>query len=513
MQTPTPGENRLAEILAALSLATDLANGNLPETALRACVLSVRLARELGASNSLQREVYEASLLRYLGCTSFAHEEASLFGDDIGLRHAYAAVDLGRWGKVLSTALERLRGEDSKGLAAAPKVALGARQIFARMATANCEVAVRLGADLGASRGAQAALAQLHERWDGKGQPRGLSREQLNPAARFLHVAHATVVHFLRDGVDGSLAMLRERGGGQLDPDLADALVQRRALLEEIGAAASVWDAALDAEPLPVRRVSPEELDKTAVAFARFVDLQSVFTLGHSAHVGALALAAGASAGLDAPEQRRLHRAGLVHDLGRVCIPTGTWERRGPLTASEWERVRLHPYQTERILLRCSAFQDIAAIAGAHHERSDGSGYYRGATPALGTSARILAAVDVYQALREERPHRPARSEDEAASLLESEAKAGRLDASAVEAVLSARGRAPVAKKAWPKELTEREVEVLRELARGKSNKAIAESLSISPRTAQHHVIHIYGKIGSSSRAAAALFAMDHGLL
>jgi DNA-binding NarL/FixJ family response regulator len=115
--------------------------------------------------------------------------------------------------------------------------------------------------------------------------------------------------------------------------------------------------------------------------------------------------------------------------------------------------------------------------------------------------------------MREPRPHRPERSPDEAAAELSAEVRAGRLDAEAVDAVLSAVGHRVPRRREGPAGLTPREVEVLKLLAQGLSNKEIAARLVISPKTAGNHIEHIYSKIDASSRATASLFAMHHGLL
>jgi HD-GYP domain-containing protein (c-di-GMP phosphodiesterase class II) len=204
-------------------------------------------------------------------------------------------------------------------------------------------------------------------------------------------------------------------------------------------------------------------------------------------------------------------RAALVHDVGRVAIPTRIWRKPGPLDAEEWEKVRVHPYQTGRVLTPSAFLSHLAPVAEAHHERLAGSGYHRAATAqTLGTSARLLAAADVYQAMTEPRPHRPARSSDEAAETLLEESRARRLDPDAVAAVLGAAGQ-PVSRVERPAGLTEREAEVVGLIARGLQTKQVAQALGISAKTADRHIQNAYAKIGVSSRAAAALFAMEHG--
>jgi HD-GYP domain-containing protein (c-di-GMP phosphodiesterase class II) len=500
----------MTEVLGALSLATDLANGNPMESALRSCLLAARLARDAGAPAADARDAYNGALLRHIGCTSFAHEETAAFGGDLEARRVFAPVDLTRSGETVSAAV---RGLDL-GARRLGALALKARGLRRDMATARCEVAARLATRIGVGSGVALALEQSYERWDGRGGPRGLAGDELALAARVLHIAVEVELHHRLGGGDAARDLVRRRAGGQLDPELArlflDGAPAYLAELEE----AAVWDAVLAADPGP-RLPRPPDLGEIAAAFADYVDLKSVHTLGHSSGVAALAEAAGRAAGLDAAAVTALRHAALLHDLGRASVSTALWEKPGRLTTSEWERVRLHPYFTERILVRAPLLAPLAPIAGAHHERVDGSGYPKGAGgAALPIAPRILAAADVYHALTEARPHRPALSAGEAARVVEAEVGDGRLDRKAAAAVLEAAGqRRPRARAGLPRGLSEREVQVLALVARGLSNKEIACRLGISSRTAQHHVIHIYDKIGVASRAAAALFAMEHDLL
>jgi HD-GYP domain-containing protein (c-di-GMP phosphodiesterase class II) len=244
-----------------------------------------------------------------------------------------------------------------------------------------------------------------------------------------------------------------------------------------------------------------------------FADLISPYLTGHSAGVAELAAAAARRCRLDATRATAVRRAALVHDLGRVAIGARTWQRAGPLTPGEWEQVRLHPYQTERVISRSPFLTGLAPIAGAHHERLDGSGYHRGSSAAeLALTARLLAAADAFHAMCEPRPHREPVAPKRAAEDLGREASAGRLDPDAVTAVVEAAGE-QVPRLERPAGLTEREAEVLGMLARGLQTKQVARSLGISVKTADSHIQHAYRKVGVSTRAAATLFAMEHGLI
>jgi DNA-binding CsgD family transcriptional regulator len=309
---------------------------------------------------------------------------------------------------------------------------------------------------------------------------------------------------------------LRERRGTQLDPSIVGAVAAHPDALFDLvdDPTSSVWDRLLDAEPEPWATVGPGQLDRAAVAFARFADLKSTWFAGHSEAVAALAVDAATVAGLDAGSIADVHLAGLLHDLGRVAIPTGTWDAPRAFRGPERDRVQLHAWETQRILAATPLLAHLAPIAGGVHERCDGSGYHRGlGGGSLDAATQLLTAADVACALREDRPHRPARSSAEAERVLADEVAAGRLARDAVAAVLEAGGATSTLKLAWPAALSDREVEVVRLVARGASNKEIAAQLGITAKTVAHHVAHAYDKTGCRSRAGMSLFAVEHGLV
>jgi HD-GYP domain-containing protein (c-di-GMP phosphodiesterase class II) len=274
------------------------------------------------------------------------------------------------------------------------------------------------------------------------------------------------------------------------------------------------WGAVIGAEPSLGVYLSPAEFDSALVAISDFVDLKSPYMLGHARGVSELAGAAGATVGLNDSEIVRLRRASVVHGLGRLGVSNAIWDKPGTLGAGERERVRMHPYLTERMLSQSEALAPLGAIAVALRERLDGSGYPRRLSGAgLSMSARVIGAADAYQAMCEPRPYREALEPEHAAAELRGEVKAGRMDSDAVEAVLGAAGHRMARRREGPGGLTAREVDVLRLASRGLSTKEIAARLVISPKTARNHIEHIYAKIGVSNRAGASLFAVQQGLL
>ena len=375
------------------------------------------------------------------------------------------------------------------------------------------------------------ALNSLFERWDGKGHPRGLRGEDIPPAARFTQVAYDALLLHEHLGGTGQIAAA---AGTLYDPWIAGLLGPGD--VAETAGLPFPWDETMTAEPGGPTPIAGDRLDEACRAAADFADLKSPWLLGHSRAVAELAEAAAWRLGLAGAEVDTVRRAALLHDLGRVAVPSGVWDRPGPLRGGDWELVRLHAYQTERALARSAGLAALGAVAGAHHERLDGSGYHRGAQAGqLTVPARLLATADTYQAMVEDRPHRAALPPAQAATEVQALVRAGRLDGDCAAAVLASAGLAsaglaaaglaaagqaaagqavPAAsRRRVPGDLSPREVEVLCLLARGQSNRQIAARLGITPKTAGHHVQHIYTKIGVSNRATAALFALENGLL
>jgi HD-GYP domain-containing protein (c-di-GMP phosphodiesterase class II) len=506
---------RLAELVAALSLGVDLGFGQPMEHVLRQCLIALRLAERIGLDEQERAVVYYTALLVNVGCHSDAHEQAKWFGDDIALKSGKYEHEL-RSVRGAAAAM-RLVGSGNPPLhrfRVGLEFAVSGHREVDDMIRQHADLARTLAEHLGLSDEVLEAVGAAYEQWDGRGWPGELEGDGVPVASRLAQLAEFVEVAHRVGGPDAAKALARKRGGKQFDPELAELVCAEGEMLLSGLDGAATWDAVIGAEPALAVVLSGDSFDAALLAIANFVDLKSPYTLGHSRAVADLAAEAGAQLGLPDVELRTLRRAGLAHDLGRLGVSNSIWDKPGPLGAGEWERVRIHPYLTERMLHQSEALAPLGAIAVQHRERLDGSGYPAGLSGAtISRPARILGAADAYQAMREPRPHRGPRSADDAAAHLRADVKAGRLDAEAVEAVLGAAGHRVLRRREGPAGLTAREVEVLRLLARGLPNKEIAELLVISPKTVANHVEHIYAKIDASTRAAASLFAMHHGLL
>ena len=508
---------RIAEIVAALSLAADLGTGQPMGSSLRACALAVRFGEALALAEEELGDVYHLALLRLAGCTADSHLAAAALGDEIAFSARASALDYGDPAVMMRFAL----GFAGAGLAPLPRGRAAAAALrflmrdFGELAAGHCEVAQAIAGRLGMGKSIQEGLGQVFERWDGKGLPARLRGEAITRPVRIVQLAGDLEAAERVVGADGAAAVARQRAGGAFDPELARRFAAEAPQIFSALDQVATWDAVLALEPRPHPVLSGEALDLGPQVIADFVDLKSPFMAGHSRGVAELAAAAAAAYGLTTAETAVLRRAGYIHDLGRVGVSSGIWGKPGPLTDGEWERVRLHPYHTERVLSRSIPLSRLGAVASLHRERLDGSGYHRGLPGALlPPPARLLAAADAYRAMTELRPHRPALAPEEAAETLRGEVRAGRLDGEAGEAVLGAAGHR--GRRSRPERiagLTERELDVLGLLARGLTKRQVAKRLVVSVATVDHHARHIYSKIGVSTRAGAALFAMRHDLV
>jgi HD-GYP domain-containing protein (c-di-GMP phosphodiesterase class II) len=512
-----PADNervRTAELIAALCLATDLGMGFPFEHGLHTALIAMRLADKLGIDRRSASETYYACLLSHAGCTTEAHVAAEVFGGSLT-----TSFNPLMYGSVRDVLRGLLRALPDPGSPAFVRVVQTARR-FPRMAretrpalSAACEVAGMLADRVGAPPTVPGLLAHLTERWDGKSPLRRARGEQIPLPMRIVHVATDAAFQRLLGGAEHAARLLSERAGHAFDPEVAGCLLEEASEILALEEGASAWDEVLASESPPTLMLEEEALDRALAAMGNFADLISPYLAGHSAGVAELAGAAARHCRIDAEGVTTIRRAALLHDLGRVAVHPRIWQKPGPLTADEWEQVRLHPYHTERVLSRSPFLSALSPIAGAHHEHLDGSGYHRGASgPELAFPARLLAAADAYHAMTEPRPHREPLSPEQAAQVIAEEVGAGRLDPEAVAAVLEASGqRAP--RLARPAGLTEREAEVVAMLARGLQTKQVALALGISVKTADRHIQNAYRKIGVSSRAAATLFAMEQGLV
>jgi HD-GYP domain-containing protein (c-di-GMP phosphodiesterase class II) len=511
----------LGELVATFALGQDNAFGQPLESQLRSCLLAMALCEEAGFDPELRDTVYWVALLRYLGCTGHAHEIATVFGDDIAVLAETLVFDAADPADVMRAMVKFATAgrapEEHERIVASLRE--GAHDWAVNNFATGCEVADMLVQRLGLAPGVREALAFTYERWNGNGFPTGARGDEIPLAMRVVHLTQDMEAIARHVSPAEALKAARDRRDRTYDPEPADLFAANGRTWFDVLDKMDPWDAVLDREPEPHRILEGAELDEALTVAADFIDLKSPYRAGHSRRCAQLAADAARLLGAGDAEVTAVARAALLHEFGTTAVPNSIWDKRGPLTRAEFDRVELHTMLSEQMLRRSPALAALGPVAAAHHEKADGSGYHRGLHgDATERGAHILSATDIYVGLTTERADRPAFTGGHAATEVRRLASAGVLEHQMAEAVLTAAGqsapRPPASRRSpHPGGLSRREVEVLRLAARGLTTREIGDRLYISPKTADHHIQHVYSKIGVSTRAAAALWAIQHDVI
>ena len=469
----------------------------------------------------MRENAYWVALLRYVGCTGHAHEVATLFGDEIGIRAQTLVHDGGDPAEVMRDvfAYATAGRSDEERDEIVRMLQETAHEWAVHNFASGCEVADMLVARLDFGPGVRESLAFTFERWNGKGFPNHVGGEAIPLPMRVVHLTHDMEAIGRIFSPERAVAAAQDRRDRTYDPSLVDLFVESGPEWFELLRTTEPWDAVLALEPEPRRLLEGDAIDDALELAADFIDLKSPYMIGHSRRCAALATDSARVLGLDEDEVTRLGRAALVHDFGTTAVSNSIWDKPGALTRTEFDRVELHPMLTEQMLRRSPALAELNPVACTHHERCDGSGYHKRMRADTGNlGACVLAATEVYVGMTTERADRLAHSPEGAAIELRRLELEGSIEPRASRAVLVAAGHGAPRSNAGKRQqnpggLSRREVEVLRLAALGLTTRQIAERLFISAKTADHHIQHIYTKIGVSTRAAAALWATQHAVV
>jgi HD-GYP domain-containing protein (c-di-GMP phosphodiesterase class II)/DNA-binding CsgD family transcriptional regulator len=507
--------------VATLALAQDNAFGQPLESQLRSCLLATWMCEAAGFDKEVRDTTYWVALLRYVGCTGHAHEVATVFGDEIAIRAQTLVHDAANPAEVMRDvfAFATAGRPQEERDRIVQMIQQTAREWAVHNFASGCEVADMLVQRLDFGPRVREALRFTFERWNGNGYPAHASGDAIPLPMRVVHLSHDMEAIARLFSPAKALEAARDRRDRTYDPALVDLFLVHGSSWFDRLAKAEPWDAVLDLEPTPHRMLNGAALDEALTVAADFVDLKSPFMNGHSRRCAELCVDAARLLSFTEEALTALRRAALVHDFGTTAVPNSIWDKPSSLTRAEFDRVELHPMLTEQMLRRSPALAALNSVASAHHEKSDGSGYHKRLRGDAGDpGASVLAAAEIYIGLTTDRADRPALSAKDAATELRRLASSGVIEPRAGHAVLVAAGHGepevPASPRAkHPGGLSRREVDVLRLAARGLTTQAIADQLFISPKTADHHIQHIYDKIGVSTRAAAALWAMQNAVV
>ncbi len=431
----------LSDVLASLSYALDLTEGQTAGHAIRSCLVAMRLAGAVGLDAETRSALHYAVLLKDTGGSSNAERMAALFGsDDHIVKRRLRALN---WPRKTDAVISGIR---SAGIGRPLPERVRHMSRIALTGSRNTRELVQLRAQRGAEiarrlelpEATAQAIHALDEHWDGRGHPEGLVGEAIPLLARIVGLAQTVEVIVTDRGVPSALQTIRALSGTWFDPALVETLAGwgeddewwTRAWSDE------AREMVRDTEPAEaVRRVDESQLDRVAESFAEIVDAKTAFTSGHSSRVAAYARGIAEMLGMDADAQRRLYRAGLLHDIGKLAVSNRILEKPGPLNANERQAIVEHATRTWELLSRVDAFREVARLAALHHERLDGSGYpWRLTRPQLSAEARALAVADTFEAMTSWRPYCAEVPPDTAIFLLKREADE-RFDADAIAAL------------------------------------------------------------------------------
>lgn len=444
----------MPEIISALSFALDLTEGAVPGHALRSCVLGMRIAGVMGLSQDDLNDLYYALLLKDVGCSSNAARMCQIVGGDD--RAIKAGVKLEDWTQPQKPSLTTLKllwstvlpnSSPIERIARIAKIGMTQHANNSEMIGLRCDRGASIVRKIGLREATARAVFSLDEHWNGSGYPERLIGKEIPLLARIAAVAQHLDVFASETGPESAISVLEQRGGKWFDPDLvgiAVSLHQDRILWRDCLASmaeSQTRRAVLKLEPVESKQLGADQIDRICEAFSDVVDAKSPFTGRHSMGVADAALAIAETLSLPQERIRMVHRAALLHDLGKLRVPNSILDKPGKLTAQEFMVVREHPALTQQILARIEAFQEMATIAGAHHEKLDGTGYpNRLEARDLGVEARIIAVADVYAALSEERPYRESLSLEQVMAIMDKDIP-DKLDKSCYDALIFAISR------------------------------------------------------------------------
>jgi HD-GYP domain-containing protein (c-di-GMP phosphodiesterase class II) len=416
----------LSEVLAALSYALDLTEGQRPGHTLRTCFIGMRLGEEIGLGEEMRSALYYALLLKDAGCSSNAARMSALFGsDDRFVKPFLKNVDRQEKLKLaLKTLLASGKGgnivsriQHFVGISRTPEVT---RDLIA----IRCERGAGIAMRLGFTEATASAIRSLDEHWNGEGHPEGLRGEAIPILARIINICQTVEVFHNEHGLGGAIAVLLKRRGTWFDPSLVDRMLKWRGEAEGWSQPTdeAIAESVTALEPgAEAKTLNAEELDNIARAFADIIDAKSPFTFNHSANVAAFSVAIARASGADAAELRRIYRAGLLHDIGKLGVSNRILDKPARLTPEERVEVERHPVFTNNILSHVRAFDDFAWTASIHHECLDGSGYpYKLTAPQIDGPARMICVADVFEALTADRPYRAGMAPPDALGLMRS---------------------------------------------------------------------------------------------
>jgi HD-GYP domain-containing protein (c-di-GMP phosphodiesterase class II) len=401
------------DIISSMSYALDLTEGQPPGHSLRCCWIGMHLGQYLNLSEQQEHDLYYTLILKDSGCSSNAARLCELYGsDDRTVKNAFKELD-SQNKKLLAKFVFKYCGLQSSNLKKFKNlinIVSSANSLSKELITSRCTRGADIARKLGLSETVAQGIYSLDEHYNGKGMAEGLDAEAIPLYSRIALLAQVIDVFFKSAGKETCCSHINQRSGSWFDPDLVRHF-------NDLTNNEEFWQGlASDNMEQNLTKFQPQNLaiplthdmlDNVAEAFGQIIDAKSPFTAGHSKRVAYYTSKIAKHINMADNIQRILYPAALLHDVGKLGISNIILDKPGALEAHEWAVIKEHPHYTEKILSRFLPFHSLAEIAGAHHERIDGTGYYKGKKgDEIATETRIITIADIFDALTASRPYR-----------------------------------------------------------------------------------------------------------
>ncbi len=416
---------KLAELLGALSYALDMTEGQPEGHCVRCCWIGVHIGRQLGMDEQAIWALYYTLLLKDLGCSSNAARICELYlTDDQSFKRNFKLVG-SNVSQVLGFVFEHTGRNESwtKRLTAILNIMRHGDAIAQELIQTRCDRGARIARQLRFPESVALGIHSLDEHWDGTGRPEALRGVAIPLNARIALLAQVIDVFHFSHGQHAALQEIQQRAGLWFDPELVTAfeVVSRDAAFWQTLSHPQIAVAVQALEPaqftLPL---DDDYMGDIASAFGQVVDAKSPFTAGHSERVGFYAELIAQELGLPAEQCLWIKRAALLHDVGKLGVSSHILEKPGKLSEDEFRAVQQHARLTEEILGKIAQFDELAIVAGAHHERLDGNGYPRRlSAPQIRLETRIITVADIFDAISAERPYHAANSPEHTLEIMQ----------------------------------------------------------------------------------------------
>lgn len=415
----------LSELMISLTTALDMTEGQPPEHCIRCCWIGMHIGMQLELTESDLHDLFFTLLLKDAGCSSNAARICELYAtDDLTFKRRYKTVGTSL-SSVINFIVKNTGSEQSwtERILTTIDILKNGNDYAQELIQTRCTRGADVARELRFSEAVAQGIHSLDEHWNGQGRPAQLKGESIPLFARIALLAQVFDVFQVEHDLDEAVQEIIARSGVWFDPHLVEIVEQ---LIDNPRFVAGLQspDISLRVMNLPPAQahlpLDDEYLECIVTAFGKIVDAKSPYTAGHSERVAVYTDLIARQLAISDSERAWLRRAALLHDIGKLGVSNAILDKPGKLNDVEWKAVQAHAAFTEQILQKLSPFKTLARMAGAHHEKLDGTGYPRGIKgDEISVMTRVITTADIFDALSAERPYRAAMPTEKALAIME----------------------------------------------------------------------------------------------